>query len=278
VSEALIISPRPPKKPFNRDKLIAWLALIVSLSAAIFSGLQYRAANREAAAAEEQVALARQTRDEARQAIRDQAIDVERARKAAEKSADAAQQLAGGMARSARAAETSAQAGRAALELSRRSLILANAPSLQVLTSALDKPLGTSDPISVLTRIVNAGKGIAYQTQINQWLRIAPTFTFPYTAVSDLTSIEDIPPSIGGTAFGVVSKMQDPMTKEIIELIESGKLMLYIYGRAVFHDLTLEKPKTYTWHFCQYYYSVDRHSLGELTLSICPEGNYTTVQ
>src|SRR5271169_1832890 len=111
MSEQYYLIP-PPRiswwKRVGADRILGVAALVVALSAAIFSGLQYRAANRQAD-------IADQARKDAKKALDDQAEDVKKSRTAAEKSAAAAEKLAAGMERSATAAEASANAGLDAL-------------------------------------------------------------------------------------------------------------------------------------------------------------------
>ena len=144
----------PPRVPWwkriSPDRLLGIAALLVAFGAAIFSGLQYRAANRQAD-------IADQARKDAKTASDDQAKDVERSRTAAEKSAAAAEKLASGMERSAKAAETSADAGRDALALNRRALVLANQPSVVVFNSRLSQPFTASMAPEVNTQIANLG-------------------------------------------------------------------------------------------------------------------------
>jgi len=277
MSEAIIITPPPPKRPINWDRWAGVAALVVSLGAALFTGLQYRAASHQAAAAEDQVALAREARDEAKQATKDQADDVRRAREAAEKSADAAQKLASGTERSARAAETSASAGLDALQLNRRALLLSNMPSLQLFNSRLAKPVSLVDIVSVTTKIFNAGRGIAYRAEIQQWLNVAPARVFAYGALATPLSVTDIAPTSGNNTLDLGSKLTRLLTAVELKGIEEGRIYIYVYGRAVYHDNVLDKPRTYTWYFCDYYSPLDDGS-DRLLLGVCPEHNYTTIE
>ena len=276
MAEGIIISPPPPNPPINWDRWLSVGALAVSLGAALFVGLQYQASSRQARAAEAQVRIALQARDDAKQAAKDQADDVRRARGAAEKSADAAQKLANGMERSARAAESSAEAGRTALGLNRRALILSNTPTLQIFNTRLAKPLNTTDVPAVTTRIFNGGKGTAYKAQVQQWFKVARVRAFTYEVAPDPPSTADLAAGTG-SMLEINSKLTSALTADSLKLIEARQLVLYVYGRAVYYDNTLDKPTKYTWYWCNYYSAIDDGS-DKLLFGICPEHNYTTVE
>ena len=175
----LISPPRPAWwKRISANHTISVTALVVSLGAATFSFLQYRAVDRQAKAAEEQVRIAQGARDDARQAAQAQAQDVERSRKASEDSAKAAQDLAKAMERSARAAEASAQAGAASLSLSKRALVLSESPALETLATKFLKPFPSDPVISIQTQTINTGKGPAYDINVWQGIQIAATYIF----------------------------------------------------------------------------------------------------
>ncbi len=73
----LIPPPRPPWwKRINGDRAISVAALAASFGAATFSFFEYRAADRQAKAADDQVRIAQGARDDARQAAQAQARDV----------------------------------------------------------------------------------------------------------------------------------------------------------------------------------------------------------
>src|SRR6185295_11464964 len=115
-------------------------------------------------------------------------------------SAAASGALAKGMERSAKAAEISAAAGRDALALNRRSLVLSYTPYLQLVTSKLQKVLTVNEQPSVMTTIINGGRGTAFKAVVRQWIRYAPSLSFEYSSLTSTPSVTDIVP---GMATGV---------------------------------------------------------------------------
>jgi len=183
----------PPRLPWWRrisiDRFLGIAALLVALIAAIFSALQYRAANRQAD-------IADQARRDARKVSDDQARDVERSRTAAEKSAAAAEKLAARMERSAKAAESSANAGHYALGLNRRALILSNQPNVVVFNSRLSQPLAVGTAPEVNTQIANLGKGVASKLQSYGWVNLAPKRVFKFYQREEQPSIQELPSGV----------------------------------------------------------------------------------
>jgi hypothetical protein len=249
------------------------VAISISLMSAAFTGWQGYEAHQ---ARRDAIRVADQARKDAKGASDKQLEDVQAARKAAEESAKAAQDLAKGMERSAKAAEQSAVAGRDSLLLNRRALVLSNVASMQIFNSRLAKALTAGEIPAVTTKVFNGGKGTAYKLEISQWLRLSPTREFIYEHVPDPRSLTDVPPG-SSAMLEMNSKFSSAITAEQIKLIEARQLMLYVYGRAIYYDNTLEKPRKYTWYWCNLYSHLDDGSDKQL-LGICPEHNYTVVE
>ena len=215
---------QPPRisrlKRIGADRILGVAALIVASSAAIFSGLQYRAANRQADIAE-------QARKDAKKASDDQAKDVERSRAAAEKSAAAAENLAAGMERSAKAAESSATAGLDALALNRRALILSNQPNVIAVNSRLSMQLTAGAVPEVNTQFANFGKGIASKLQNRGWISVLPKRVFTYGPIDPPPSITDLAPG-GANLLNLALKLPFPLTAEMLTKIGGAALTLYV--------------------------------------------------
>jgi hypothetical protein len=271
---------RPPQPPWwKRISVERWLgiaALLVALAAAAFTAWYAWEAHRQAETTEH-------ARKDAAAAYTDQAKDVDVSRRAAERSAAAAensavaaQSLAKAMERSATAAEASANAGREALVLSRRELILGNRPDVQVSDSRLSKALTPNEKPVVTTRIFNSGKGRALKLENRGWIIVSPQRAFPYG------EIKGPAPSIIDLASGFANFLQlavelaFPLTAEMITSIDDGKLTLYVYGLSEYYDDTLDKPRKYTLHWCNFYESMKKPD--NLALSVCREHNYTSVE
>ena len=266
--QGYIIQPPPIPwwKRLSLDRILGIVALLVALSAAIFSALQYRAANRQADIAE-------QARRDARRASDDQARDVERSRTAAEKSAAAAEKLAAGMERSAKAAESSANAGRDALGLNKRALILSNQPNVVVFNSRLSQPLTVGTAPEVNTQIANLGKGAASKLQSYGWIYVEPKRVFQYPR-KEQPSSQDLPPG-GFNIQNLALKLPFALTDDSLKRINDGTLSFYVYGISEYYDNTLERSRKRTLFWCTYY---DPNKTDKLALIVCPEHNYTTVQ
>jgi hypothetical protein len=268
----LIQPPRSPepteKKPHKWQIILSLAALLLSLCAVVAAGVS-------AYYTYKQADEAHQARIEADKASAAQAADVVRSRKAAEKSAEAAQKLADGMERSAGAAEQSAIAGKESLALSRQALILSNAPSLEALTITLNKELSAGMSPVATTDIVDTGKGIAYSAKLQEWIGLAARREFTYPEVLDFTAITDIGPGIN-SKHTIVNDLKVPLTPEMLSQINAGKLILYVYGRAVYYDRILEKPRKYTYYWCSVF--LPKAPQYPLMLRACPEHNYTVVE
>ena len=250
MSEAIIISPPPPKKPIDWDRWLSAGALTVAIGAAIFSGLQYRASERQARAEEEQVKIAREARDDAKQAAKEQAADVERSRKAAEASASAAKTLADGMHRSASAAEASAKAGNESLKLSRQAMILSEQPLLETVNAQLLKPLGSAEMIPISVQTVNSGKGLARNIDILQGVNASTKWEFDFSnsAVTRTVTL--------GTSPGNMARTQLTTTKSIlltpqgVEKIKAGTVHLYVYGTVQYEQPGIDNPSRQSYTYC----------------------------
>jgi hypothetical protein len=215
--------------------------------------------------AEKQYKLALQVRQ-------DNLEGAKRQKKALEDAAQAAQENLKLVQKSASAAEASAQAGHDALLLSRRALVLDNIPAMHVFDNRLIKPLTAGEPPTVTTRITNLGKGIAYKLEAQQWVKVQQRREFTYEKAATPPSRTDVPPT---TIFDLNSTLPKPLTEEHLKLIRSGNLAFYVYGRVTYFDSTLEKPRKYTWLWCEYY--LDEGPNKQL-LNVCPEHNSTTVE
>jgi hypothetical protein len=214
---------------------------------------------------------------EAQEAAKRQAVDVKAAREAAEKSAESAARLAEGMKESAEAAEKSAQAGLDSLALNKRALIISNIPSMQIYNSRLVKPLAAGEAPTMMVKLFNSGKGTAYELRLEHWFAIGPSYAFTYTPPQPLPkSPFDQAPGIGNITDMPI-KLLVTLTVEQLNMVHTGRLRLYEYGRASYYDNTLEKRQKYTWYWCNYYDSVDDGS-DKLLFAICPEHNYTSVE
>ncbi len=257
------------RKQITWERLFTAAAFVISLLAVVFSFLQYRAADRQADIAE-------QARLDAKAAMDAQGKDVERARKAAEESAKAAQTLAEGMAKSAAAAEASANAGQKALDLNRRALILSNAPLVTATESKLNKALSVDDIPEIVTELINGGKGTAYQFRATQWITVSKTRkrTFDYEPIPE-QSITDITPR-GDNTMLITSKLNGKLSSELLNDINLKKMTLYVYGRAYYHDNTLERPIKYTYYWCKFYNPLNAGP-DKLLLVNCPEHNSTVI-
>lgn len=272
--EDLLLRPPLPHW-YDRIRWQTWvsvISLVLSLSSALFTWQLVRIGDRQARAAEKQVGIAVQARDDAKQATKDQADDVKRAREAAEKSADAAQKLANGMDRSARAAESSAQAGNEALNLNRRALVLSNQPNVVALNSRLSQQLTPGAAPEVNTQFLNLGKGMALKLRNRGWISVLPKRTFEYPTV-EATSITDLP-SGGVNGLNLALKLSFPLTAEHITAINDGTLTLFAYGISEYYDSILDKPRKNTLYWCVYY---DVTKTDKLPMVVCPEHNYTTI-
>lgn len=245
-------------------------ALVISLGAATFSFLGYRAADRQARAAEDQVRMARVARDDAQQATRAQAQDVERSRKASEDSARAAQDLAKGMLRSARAAEESAQAGASSLSLGKRALVLSESPLLETLATKFLKPFPAEPMISVQTETINNGKGPAHDINIWQGLQIAATYVFPIENTK--ISHTDILGSGGQRAtITVTSVMNRSLSESVIKDVKDRKLFLYVYGWVAYKSKVFESPEAREPYTYCYYYAVPLEASATEPFADCPQ-------
>ena len=161
MAEDDLLSCPPAPRWYERVRWQTWvsiISLVVSLSSVVFTWQLVRVGDRQARAAEDQVKIAVQARDDAKLATKDQADDVKRAREAAEKSASAAQTLADGMNRSASAAEISANAAGEALAVNRRALILNNQPNVVALNSRLSQTPAAGMAPEVNTQFVKWAK------------------------------------------------------------------------------------------------------------------------
>jgi hypothetical protein len=230
VSEGIIISPPPPKAPINWDRWLGGAALFVAMGAAVFSGLQYRASDREATAAEEQVRLARIAGDDAKRATKEQAADVQRSRKAAEDSALAAKALAEGMQRSASAAEASARAGNESLKLSRQAMMLSEQPLLETVNAQVLKPLVANEMIPLSVQTINSGKGPAKNIDILQAVYASAKWEFDFNKrIVNRTGF--LGTNAGGTAKPQITTTSSiSLTPQGFEQVKAGTVHLYIYG------------------------------------------------
>ena len=270
MSEALIISLPPPKKPINWDRWLSGAALVIALGAAIFSGLQYRASDREATAAELQVKIAQGARDDAKQAAKEQAADVERSRKAAEASATAAKALADGMQRSASAAEASAKAGNESLQLSRQAMVLSEQPLLETVQAQLLKPLVVGEMIPLSVQTINSGKGPAKTVEILQSVNASAKWEFDFrkqtvsrTALLGVNAGSIAKPEI--TTTGSLS-----LTQQGVEQIRAGTIHLYIFGIVQYEQPGIEKPTRQSYTYCLYYVpALDK--VAQSPFADCPE-------
>jgi hypothetical protein len=167
-------------KRISTERWISTVAVIVAAGAAVFSGLQYRAANRQADIAE-------QTREDAQKASKEQTKDVERARIAAEKSADAALKLAEAGAASAKSVQRTAGASEESAKLARQQLSTAiealneeRRPFLEVVEFHQSDGDNT-----VWTRLKNSGRTTAYNTTVTAWIELGDRIQFgvPFTPI-----------------------------------------------------------------------------------------------
>lgn len=194
--------------------------------AATFACLQYRAADRQAKAAEEQVRIALASRDDARQAARGQAQDAERSRKAAEDGAKVARDVAEAMKRSAKAAEASAQAGAASLDLSKRALALSESPTLETLAVKFLKPFPSDPLISIQIETINTGNGSAYDVNIWQGIQIAATYIF---SIKDTKLSRTDILGMGGLSrptITISNVMNRPLAESLINNLKTKRYIL----------------------------------------------------
>ena len=268
----IIRSPQPSWwKRVSGDRAISAAALVVSIGAAAFSFFEYRAADRQARAAEDQVRIAQGSRDDAKRAAQAQAQDVERSRKASEDSAKAAQDLANAMSRSAKAAEASAQAGMSSLSLGKRALALSESPLLETLATRFLKPFPSEPFISVQTQTVNDGKGPAYDIKIWQGIQTAPTYNFPIenTRISHTDIL-----GAGGfqrATITVTSVMDRPLTESVISDVKNKKLFLYVYGWVTYDSKVFEKHEVREPYTYCYYYAVPLEASATEPFADCPK-------
>lgn len=215
----------------NRDFAIAIAALVISIAAAGFTGLQWLEARQTRIDDEKHFDIARQ---DAAKAAGDQQAQVERSAASADRSAEASE-------KSTDIAGESLRLNRQIFQTSERAFVHAKEITIAV---ELDKPA------KAVVRFENAGRTTAKDARMRVSITILSTP--PTTPPPDAPLGAPIIPRdlVGGETTDLIVATNDPISKDLLELLKNGGAHIYVYGHAEYKDTFAHPHKT---TFCAMY-------------------------
>lgn len=269
----LIPEPKKPEatdlRPHRLSVLLSFFALIVALSASLFTFLQWRASDMQADIAKESLRFAVKNGEA-------QLAEAAEARRSALESAMAARNIADAMTsglgvveRKAVAEETRAQLDKIHLKLNERALTLSESPSIEVYFARFMRRLSVDTDNKIQTRVRNVGKGIAYNVSITQLVAISKEFDFPFeTGDTKFHYDKLIPVSQGGFQAQIETPVLQ-LPRAILSAIEANEKYIYVFGIVEYEKQILKEPERLRIGYC-YYYHADQAGSTPAKFVLCP--------
>jgi hypothetical protein len=234
-----------------QDLVLPVIAIVISILAAIFTGLQWNEArntrievHRDAEKALERSESQFKTqRDDAQAASVDQQVQVNRSATAAN--------------RSATAAEVSATTSKAALEVSERAYI-------GITALGMDKDFADGQETRITAVIANSGRTPAFNVRTRHYFNCAPK---PIPDVLPFTKVETISTAVVHPLVQLTqaSDKVPPLSREIVEMIRKGSWAFVAYGIVEYTDAFHKKRST------RYCYMYD--PMNPTLFQVCTSGN-----
>jgi hypothetical protein len=238
-------------KKQEREFWIAIAALVVSLCAAAFTGMQWEEARQARIDAHDEAERQRQqdqnhfelARRDAEAAAKSQQSEVERSASSSERSAKAAE-------KNTEIAHESVQLNRQIFQISERAFVRAK---------GIDFSLEPNKPASVTVIVENAGRTTAKNTTIltNLALRDAPFPDHPSGPPPDMPLGSEITPVDLTAGDSRSTTIQTPrvLSEAEVKGVKDGVLYLYSYGHIEYSDAFSQKRRT---TFCVQYNKDDQ--------------------